>query len=96
MLIPKRIIPTKEHSHGSDELEAELVLGHFGTPCAMESTGREGDHVLTIKGKLSCCYAIRLRNMGLWPLLRTSIPVINFSGKLAAKIERAGYYPQLF
>lgn len=44
MLIPKRIIPTKEHSHGSDELEAELVLGRFGAPCAMESTGREGDH----------------------------------------------------
>lgn len=92
MLIPKRIIPTKEHSHGSDELEAELVLGHFGTPCAMESTGREGDHVPTIKGKLCCCYGIGLRNMGLWPLLRTqgpllrtSIPIINFSGKLATK-----------
>lgn len=88
MLIPKRIIPTKEHSHGSDELEAELVLGHFGTPGAMESTGREGDHH-PIKGKLGCCYAIGLRNMGLWPLLRTSIPTINFSGKLATEVERA-------
>lgn len=90
MLIPKRIIPTKELSHASDELEAELVLGHFGTPCAMESTRREGDHVLTIKGKLGCCYAIGLRNMGLWPLSRTFIPIINLSGKLATKIERAG------
>lgn len=50
----------------------------------------KGITVLPIKGKLGCCYAIGLRNTGLWPFLRTPIPTINFSGKLATKVERAG------
>lgn len=44
VLIPKRNVPTKEHSHASDELEAELVPGHSGIPYTVESTGREGHH----------------------------------------------------
>lgn len=38
VLIPdRRIVPAKEHNHGSDELEAEFAPGHSGTSHTIES-----------------------------------------------------------